>query len=246
MQIKKYKKISTNKYRLYLENGNNIDLYDDIIIKYNLLIKKDINEEQLNEIEKDNNNYSSYYIALKYISVKIRCEKEIRKYLSGKNIDNNFIEFTIKKLKDEGYIDNKKYINSYIYDKLNISKYGPNKIRDELIKLGFTTCEIDEGFSKIDNSDVINILNSLIDKKIKQSKGYSGSVLKSKILIYFTQRGFERRDILSILDNKSLNDQNQFKKEYDKLYKKYSKKYSGYELDNIIKQKLYQKGFNYN
>ena len=33
------------------------------------------------------------------------------------------------------------------------------------------------------------------------------------------------------------------KKIYDTLYKKYSSKYEGYELDMIIKQKMYQKGY---
>ena len=35
------------------------------------------------------------------------------------------------------------------------------------------------------------------------------------------------------------------KKEYDKLYRKYSRKYSGKELEYKIKEKLYQKGLNY-
>ena len=35
------------------------------------------------------------------------------------------------------------------------------------------------------------------------------------------------------------------KKEYDKLYKKYSTKYEGYQLDKIIREKLYLKGLEY-
>ena len=51
--------------------------------------------------------------------------------------------------------------------------------------------------------------------------------------------------IEDILNTKKLNN-NGGEKEYTKLYNKYSKKYSGYELENIIRQKLYQKGFDIN
>ena len=37
-----------------------------------------------------------------------------------------------------------------------------------------------------------------------------------------------------------------FLKEYNKLYTKYSKKYEGYELEKIIMNKLYAKGYDYN
>ena len=32
-------------------------------------------------------------------------------------------------------------------------------------------------------------------------------------------------------------------KEYEKIYKKLSRKYSGYELEQMIKKKMYEKGF---
>ena len=75
------------------------------------------------------------------------------------------------------------------------------------------------------------------------SKNYSGNVLKQKIISYFMDKGYDKNMITSILDTKELYDEDALKKEYNKLYNKYSKKYSGKELEMIIKQKLYQKGF---
>ena len=63
--------------------------------------------------------------------------------------------------------------------------------------------------------------------------------------------GNERTKLLTPPDNSAVQpikfDDDSFiaKKEYDKLYKKYSKKYSDKELDYVIRQKLYQKGFKY-
>ena len=46
LKIIKYKKIR-NKYRVYFDNDNTIDLYENIILKYNLLLKKEINDKVL-------------------------------------------------------------------------------------------------------------------------------------------------------------------------------------------------------
>ena len=48
---------------------------------------------------------------------------------------------------------------------------------------------------------------------------------------------------ITSLDNISLDDTSSYEKEKEKLYKKYEKKYSGYELDMIVKRKLYEKGY---
>ena len=52
--------------------------------------------------------------------------------------------------------------------------------------------------------------------------------------------------ILSLINNYDFNNNSNAKKIYDDLYKKYSSKYEGYELDMVIKQKMYQKGYNMN
>ena len=78
MNIKKYKKLKDNRYQITLDNLEQIILYDDIILKYNLLLTKKIkNEEQLEEIKKDNDSLECYYKAIHYLSYKMRCKKEI-------------------------------------------------------------------------------------------------------------------------------------------------------------------------
>lgn len=246
MQITKFKKMSNGKYKVYFSNDLNILLYEDIILKYNLLTNKYVNSELLDEITLDNNKYMSYDLALNYIKIKMRCEKEIREYLEKKNIDNNSINNVVDKLKQNGYLDTQKYIKSYIYDKFNLSNIGPLKIKNELLKLGFNEEDIDSGLSIIDKDELYSKLNKLIDKRIIQIKHYNGSILKQKIIKFFIEKGFYKSDIEDILANKNLNNKDLLLIEYNKLYSKYSKKYSGVELENIIKQKLYQKGFNYN
>ena len=49
--------------------------------------------------------------------------------------------------------------------------------------------------------------------------------------------------IEEVLSNKDVDNNEEGVKLYNKLYNKYSKKYQGYELENLLRQKMYQKGF---
>lgn len=242
MKIEKYKKMSRGRYKVFFSDNLNIIFYEDIILKHNLLLKKEISEDELDKIVLDNNEYSAYDMALEYISRKLRCEKEIREYLNKKNIDNKSIEDVIKRLKNNNLLDEITYIKAFTYDKFNLNNYGPNKIKKELNNLGFDSSLINDNVL-IDQNEINDKLEKLIDKKIRTMKNYSGNILKNKIMYYFYEQGYSKEDITNILNNKDLNSKDSYDREYEKLYRKYSKKYSGDELERFIKNKLYQKGF---
>ena len=76
MKIIKYTKKSANKYNILLENQESISLYSDLILKYNLLILKEIDNNTLEAIKKDNLKLELYYKTLKYLK-SIKCTKVI-------------------------------------------------------------------------------------------------------------------------------------------------------------------------
>ena len=54
--------------------------------------------ETLVDMEKENLNYTAKTVALKYITVRFRSEKELRDYLKKKLVDNDIIDIVIKDL----------------------------------------------------------------------------------------------------------------------------------------------------
>ena len=122
MKIIKFKKMAGSKYKVFFDNGKNILLHENIIIKYNLLITKKI-EEDYDDIIKDNNNYMIYDMTVKYISKKMRCESEIRKYLKSKEINDELSDRIILKLRENGLLNDRDYVKSYISDKVRLKSF---------------------------------------------------------------------------------------------------------------------------
>lgn len=242
MKILKYKKIK-NKYKVYFDNDSSIDLYENTILNNNLLLKKDISESDLDKIKKDNEKEEIYERSLKYINIKMRSKEEIKKYLSKYKYNKSSIEYVIKKLENSKIINDELYIKAYIYDKINLSNDGPNKIKYYLLSEKMDENLINNYIDEIDEEVVKNKLNRLVDKKIKTIKNCSGNVLKQKITMYFINLGYSKEMIEEVLSNKNVDNNEEGVKLYNKLYNKYSKKYQGYELENLLRQKMFQKGF---
>jgi len=244
MKIIKFTKKKDGMYSLLLEDNNVILVHEDLILKYDLLLKKDIDDKLRDTIEKENLNYTAKTVALKYITVRFRSEKELREYLSKKDVDKDIIDLTIKSLKDEGYINDERFAEMYINDKINLSMDGPDKVRRGLSDLGVRDSIINNKMEKYTKEIEIERINKIIDKQIKINHTKSNYLLKNKILNYLSNNGYSKSLSIECFEGKSLgSDKDLAKKEYEKLYKKLSTKYSGSELEFKIKQKMYQKGF---
>ena len=241
MKINSYKK-QKNKYELCLDNGNKLELYDDVILKFNLLIHKELDEKNLQEIILFNNYVESYEKALKYISSKLRTEKEIIKKLKDYNKDA--INYTIDRLKKDGYLDDYLYIKSYINDKVNLGMEGPNKILYDLKKLGFQEEDIQNYLNTFTSDIWLNKIEKYIQKKIHSNHNMSGLFLKQKVYNELKNKGFFIDHINLILDKYSFQDDNLiYEKEYQKLKNKLASKYNDSNLDYQIKIRLMKKGF---
>lgn len=242
MKIIKYKKEKGNIYKVITSNGE-YKLYDDIIIKYELLLKKDITSKEWQNILKENSLLNAYYLALKSISVKMRTEKEIESILKKKEFNNYEIEMTIKKLQQDKYINHSTYIEAYIHDRLALYLEGERKIKNDLINLGMSDKEINPYLDKIDKNIYREKIKKYIDKKLKVNKK-SASEFKRKTMIDLISKGFNKEDINNYLDNIDIEENDEeIRKLINKLYLKYQKKYDYSTCILKIKNSLYQKGY---
>ncbi len=246
MKIKSYKKLNGNKYKIMIENHEDIILYDDIILKYNLLLIKNVNEKDLDKYLKENNDLASYYKGVKYLASKNRCEKEIKNYLKRNGFNDENINVSINKLKEKGYLNEDIYLKSFINDEIKLNMSGPNKIKIKLNNLGFNNDVIDEYLKQIDLNIWQEILEKIILRKIKSNHNKGINKIKEKIIFECIKEGFDKDEILNILSNIKIPDNYEYlEKESKKLYEKLSQKYKGYELEMKLKSKLINKGFLY-
>ncbi len=244
MKIEKYIKLKDNRYNVKID-GRYFKLYDDVIVKFELLRKKEIDETLFQNIVSYNAKLEGYYKGLKYISIKLRTEEEMARYLS-KEYDKSVVEEIIEKLKNEGYLNEDIYVQSYLADKINLGKIGPNKIKKEMVNLGLDEMKVNNAIEAINDEVWMEKIAKIVKKKMASNKTYGNNKLKEKLVYELGNAGYYKWMIEEVIDKIDFgNNDNLLKKELDKVSKKLEGKYSGYELENKLIQRLVSKGFNY-
>lgn len=242
MKIEKFKKDKGNTYKVYFEDDVTISLYDDVIVKYNLLVNKEMDKKKFDEIVKYNDFLDGYYKSIKYINKKLRTELEIEKYLKKFDISSYNIKKIIDLLYNDGYLNKELYVKAYINDQYNLTMNGPLKIKKNLINLGYEDKYLDK---YLENYDWCLRIEKIINKKVKLNHKLSNNALKTKLLNDIIKMGYPKEDIVYFLEKIEFgNDEEYLKKELYKIKNKYSKKYEGNELEYKVINYLYKKGFN--
>ena len=246
MKVIKYKKMANSRYKVYLEDNHELLLYEDVILKYNLLIRKDIDEKLIIEMDKYNQECDVYYVALNSIKNRFRSIYELKGILLKKEYPIDLVNSAIDKLVGQGYLNDRSYCKSFINNQMITTNNGPFKIIRELNEKKIDSNIIDEEISIFNSEEQIPRIKKLIEKGIRSNHNRGGVVLKQKIYNDLKNLGYDVSIINKIISEYSFgNDRDIAKKEYDKLYRKYSRKYSGDELKYILKEKMYQRGLSY-
>ena len=244
LKIIKYKKSTNGKYKVYLEDGRELSLYEETILKFELLLKKEVLD--IPKINDYNLEWDVYYVALKSLKSRFKSAKEIRDLLIKKEYPIDLVDNAINKLIKQGYLNDDSFTKGYINNQIMTTSKGPFKIRRELIDKGISSLIIDENLDLFDDVLQLERIEKLASKLLKSNRTKGGSVLRKKITNDLVNLGYDSELVYKVLSKYNFNDTREIaKKEYDKLYKKYSRKYEGEELNYKIKQAMYQKGLIY-
>lgn len=242
MKIIRYNKKNNNQY-IITTDKQELVLYDDTILKYNLLLKSEIPDDLLKEINIYDKSLFEYYKVIKKLKTKRRTEKEVKDIFISLDIPKDIYEDFIKKLKSIKLIDDYAYLNAYIHDHIFLKLEGPRKIETDLLHLGFLDKDIKDALNKIDDEIYISNINKIIKKKIKTNRKDSGKILEIKIATYIVHLGYTKQMTMEQIQNYIFENPELLNQTYLKEKKKLEKKYSGEELNYKLKQKLYQKGY---
>lgn len=163
-----------------------------------LKIGIDITQERYDYIV-DNTIYAkAYQKADRYIGYKMRTEKEVRDKLINEGYSEDIAERVIATMLKYKYIDDESYAKMYATDCKKIKKWGPERIKAELYKRGVETAVIDRALSELDITDIDDIIEGLLEKRIKNTP--IDLKEKQKHFNFLLRRGFKGEDIKRVIE----------------------------------------------
>ncbi len=244
MKINRFQKKKNGTYLLFLENGEQIELYEEVLLKYELLLSKKLEDQKRENILLENEKWATYYQALHMIQIKARTKKEVEEELLKKGYQKENITFSLLKLSSQNYLDDKRYANSYVNNQIRTTSWGPLKIQNALLKKGVFKEDMEEALSLFTKEIEEEKIRKIVKRMIHGNRSKSVIALKQKIKQHLLQEGYDSILVQDEISKASYQSDTSYKeREYEKLKKKLERKYQGEELERAIQMKLFQKGF---
>lgn len=140
-----------NRYNVYAEEGFIGALGIETIAKYALNKNDEISAEDFKTIIAEDNEKYAFDKALNFLSYSARTQSDVIRYLKDKQINEEAVKSTIKKLKNYGYINDLEYAAQYA--KELIQKEGKRAIEYKLRQKGIGNEIIEEALTSFSDED---------------------------------------------------------------------------------------------
>ena len=132
----------------------------------------------------------------KYCALRERSLKEVKQKLIELEVNEEHISGIIKKLENEGFLNEKRYVLAFAGGKFRTKKWGKAKIEMELRKQNISGEMLTKGLEAITREEYVNTLNELLKRKMRNMKIGNiemdlFSAEAQKLIRYAVQKGYE-------------------------------------------------------
>ena len=127
----------------------------------------------------------------KFCAFRERAEYEVHQKLLSLDVSEKLIYTFIQLLKEDKFLDDKRFARYYAQGKFLNNHWGKIKIRTNLYELKIKHEYIQDAFAKISDEDYEATIQKLIEKKAAITKEKDVYLKRKKIVDFLRVKGFE-------------------------------------------------------
>ena len=132
----------------------------------------------------------------RFCAYQERCSNDVLIKMQSLGVSEKPLETKLlNSLKKDRFINDKRFVEAFIEGKVNIKKWGVNKIRAGLFQRFISSALIEEGLLGLDKSKYKkNLLNLATKKEALLSEKETAYIKKTKVLRYLASKGYTSED----------------------------------------------------
>ena len=184
-------KRSKDRVNIYVDEEYFMAVYAELVYTHSLKKGMEIDKESLESLLHDEMYMKAKNKALSVLSKSDQSEKKLREKLLN-DYDENIVEEVIEFLKGYKLINDNLLAEKIVHDNMNLSKFGKNKIKQNLYNKGIAASDIQDAISQIDPDEEYENAKYLAEKRLKRLKGEDKNKINQKIYQHLAYKGFIR------------------------------------------------------
>ena len=181
-----------------------IGIAEELRFKHKLEVGMEVDDDFIKDVLQSEEQNKVLNYALNLLSYRQRSEKEMYNALKRKNFEDSYIKNAMNYCRENRYLDDKTFTESFIRDKINLSKFGPERIRYELILKGIPKNIIDD-LLILDYDEQYESAMNLALKKLSSYKKEDRNSIYRKLSGFLQRKGYSY-DIISKVMKEILKD----------------------------------------
>jgi regulatory protein len=192
----------SSRTSVFLDGEFAFGVHQDLVVKHGLRVGRTLTPEERRTIEQDEQYVQAKQRALDYLAHKPRTETEVRRKLRQEDHPETVIEDVVARLYELSYLDDEAYASDYVRNRFASKKYGPVRIRRELVERG-----VDRHLAEAAVDDLFEDEDPVAAARHHAEKRWSRLAdeddprrRKQKLYRYLRRRGFTSDTIYSVLD----------------------------------------------
>lgn len=201
------------RYNIYVDDCFSLGVHEDVLVKNNLQVGMEVNDAFIQDVLMAEEESKTINYCLNRLSYRQRSEKELRISMKRKEYTDDNIETAIEYCKEHGYIDDLKFAQSFVNDKINLNKYGPERIKYDLMLKGISRDIVDEVLV-LDRDEQLDIAREVANKKKSSYKNDNKRDVYRKLSSFLQRKGFTY-DIISKVVRETLEEFDENEKFYE-------------------------------
>lgn len=191
-------KRSKDRVNIYVDEEYFMAVYAELVYTHSLKKGMEIDKESLESLLHDEMYMKAKNKALSVLSKSDQSEKKLREKLLN-DYDENIVEEVIEFLKGYKLINDNLLAEKIVHDNMNLSKFGKNKIKQNLYNKGIAASDIQDAISQIDPDEEYENAKYLAEKRLKRLKGEDKNKINQKIYQHLAYKGFNYDIIKRVL-----------------------------------------------
>lgn len=191
-------KRSKDRVNIYVDEEYFMAVYAELVYTHSLKKGMEIDKESLENLLHDEMYMKAKNKALTILSKSDQSEKKIKEKLLN-DFDENIVEDVVEFLKGYKLIDDNLLAEKIVHDNMNLSKFGKNKIKQNLYNKGIAASDIQDAISQIDPDEEYENAKYLAEKRLKRLKGEDKNKINQKIYQHLAYKGFNYDIIKRVL-----------------------------------------------
>jgi regulatory protein len=166
-----------NKIHIHIDGEYRMTADSDFVSSLGYGENSEINEEELASLEKAVSSRRAFNKAVDLLSRRDHSERELRQKLSQRGFRDEADE-VVEKLQYYGYIDDRKFAESFSKELIRVKHYGKKRIEQELYRKGIDRDIISEVLenAEFDENEIISLIEKKYYRYLSDEKGIKKTI----------------------------------------------------------------------